>query len=97
VFSVKDNMPAMNLLKHDIRFKVNGLKEIIHIDVSHLDIKTETSLFIGLELMDYIKEIDYSIACKVNESHLSFVKIPTYNKWIKVPNMSIKTQLLIKE
>lgn len=97
VYSSKENKPNKDLLTQETRFEINGNKETIVLDVSKLQLSTEEQLFIGLELLEYKEGINYSISCNANTTNTSFVKIPDYQNWVSVPNMCIKTKLIIKE
>lgn len=98
IFKVNsENKPGKEILEKDIRFTINeNHKGEIELNLIKLNLLNHEQLYLGLELLNENKILGFSIDCITDKKALSFFRLKNSNDlWIKIPNIKIRTELVV--
>ena len=91
-----ENKPGEEILNEKINFSINANhKGEIELNISQLDLVNLTELFLGLELLNQNNDLGFSIDCITAKNAFTYYKSNSTDHWIKLPNMKIRTELIV--
>lgn len=94
IYDIKHNLPHKEIISKELRFTVSKKKEYITLDLSPLELKNRSDIFIGVELLNQNENLSFSIDCNTNSEYSNtFYKHANSDNWLKIPNIDLRMEL----